>query len=246
MQQIKRQLRFVRLLHKGGAVEQCGQLMRVVVGQEKASLEEHVVKALKSQGVLCIQNGALATTTEAPHWMRRQKLWLADPNQTAPIVSNAKRSGKQLPIIGNGQLNRLCKSGGKQGGLLTQDHILTASRLERLIERAMLTPQITRDYQQLSQTLGQSRGSGQADISDMAADARKELSQLYDQLPPDCINALVDLCGFGKGLQDVEASRNWPRRSAKLVAKIGLDQLGAIWGIGELATPNHLRRNGSR
>lgn len=242
MKQIKRQLKFVRLLHKGGRLEPCGQLIRVTDGQNTASLEIHMVKALASHGVLCFRGGTWQTTTEAAHWMRRQKLWLADPSQALPSKSTQPHNPNQLPIIGNGQLNRLCKSDGSKGGLLSQDHILTANRLERLIERAMLTPQITRDYQQLSQTMGQSKGGGQADISDMAADARKELAQLFDQLPPDCINVLVDICGFGKGLQEIEASRNWPRRSAKLVAKIGLDQLGAIWGIGELATQSPARR----
>lgn len=244
MRLIKRQLKFVRLLHKGGQVHQCGQLVRVSDGAQKASLEPQCLRALISQGVLQGTGTHLSTTKEAAHWMRRQKLWLANPNPQQQSPDQCEPSGTALPIVGNGQLNRLCRSTNKSGGLLSPDHILAANRLERLVERAMLTPQITRDYSQLNATLGQSKSHGQNDISDMAADARKELARLYAQLPADCINLLVDVCGFSKGLQEVEANRNWPRRSAKLVAKIGLDQLGAIWGIGELAVPNHWRRKG--
>ncbi len=174
--------------------------------------------------------------------MRRQKLWLMS-SQSPAVPGRCKQpTEEKLPIVGNGQLNRMCNSRGPHGGLLTEDHIWAANRLERLVERAMLTPQITRDYCRLNTALGQTRSAGQNDISDMAADARKELASLYDQLPADCINLLVDVCGFSKGLQEVETSRKWPRRSAKLVAKIGLDQLGAIWGIGQLTIADRRRK----
>ncbi|MCF4097913.1 DUF6456 domain-containing protein [Maritalea mediterranea] len=244
MQQIRRQLKFVRLLHRGGAAQKYGHLVRVIDKTQKASLDSQAVAALVSQGVLRQQNDRLLTTSEAPHWMRRQKLMLADLQQTTGSPTYKSTKNLDLPLVGNGQLNRLCDRKSVGGGRLTPDHILVANRLEHLIERAMLTPQITRNYEQLSLSLGQSRGYGSADISDMAADARKQLAQLYQLLPTDCMNVLVDICGFAKGLQEIEASRNWPRRSAKLVVKIGLDQLGAIWGIGDLAPQGRMRGNG--
>lgn len=241
MQQIKRQVRFVSLLHKGGQVEECGQLHRVHHRAQKATLEAHIVDALISQGVLQRRKQVLQTTSDAPNWLRRQKLWLAQPDPSTPQMDAVQSDPTKLPQVGNGQLNRLFSHNAKKA-ILSADHILAAHRLERLIERAMLMPKITRDYRDLSMSLGQSKGSGQHDISDMAADARKELARLYQQLPPDCMSALMDICGFGKGLQEIEATRNWPRRSAKLVVKIGLDQLGAIWGIGELASPHRIRQ----
>lgn len=242
MQQIKRQVRFVSLLHKGGRIETCGKLLRVYCGTQKATLEAHIVTALISQGVLQNRQQMLQTTNEAPNWLRRQKLWLAQPDNVSQREPAAQSDPKKLPQIGNGQLNRLFSHNASKA-ILSADHILAAHRLERLIERAMLMPKVTRDYSDFNLTQGQPKTSGQHEISDMAADARKELTRLYQKLPPDCMNALVDVCGFGKGFQEIEATHNWPRRSAKLVVKIGLDQLGAIWGIGELATPhrsNHI------
>ncbi len=56
MRQIKRQLRFVRLLHKAGKIQRAGDYYRVSNGLETASLESQYLKALVSQGVLA-QNG---------------------------------------------------------------------------------------------------------------------------------------------------------------------------------------------
>lgn len=88
-----------------------------------------------------------------------------------------------------------------------------------------------------------SRGAGHAgEIGDMAADARKALAGLYRQLPRDCAEVVLDVCGFSKGLQQIETERGWPRRSAKLVLRIGLDRLAEVYGIGEVAVGAEVRR----
>ncbi len=42
---------------------------------------------------------------------------------------------------------------------------------------------------------------------------------------------LIDACAFETGLQEIEQARGWPRRSAKLVLRIGLDQLAREMGL---------------
>ncbi len=77
--------------------------------------------------------------------------------------------------------------------------------------------------------------SPQVDIADTAAEARQRLGKLAGRLPADCWGVLIDVCVYDKGLQQIEQERGWPRRSAKLVLRIGLEQLAGLWGLTNVA-----------
>jgi hypothetical protein len=118
---------------------------------------------------------------------------------------------------------------------LSPHHVEAAKRLTRLFDRASLRQRVTMSY---DPTRSGRRGAGapaQGEIADSAADARARLGKLAGQMPRDCWDVLTDVCAFDKGLQDIEASRDWPRRGAKLVLRIGLEQLGVAFGLGASA-----------
>lgn len=119
---------------------------------------------------------------------------------------------------------------GSAAALLAH-HRLAAQKLERLFARAMLGPRVTLSYDPTR--TGSSRGQrhGAAEISDSAAEARRQLNLLAGALPQECWGVMVDVYALGLGLQQVETARRWPRRSAKLVLRIGLDQLAARFGL---------------
>jgi len=77
--------------------------------------------------------------------------------------------------------------------------------------------------------------AGCNDVSDMAMDARLEIDRALSMLPTDCAGVVIDVCGYEKGLQQVERERGWPRRSAKLVLRIGLEQLARHFGFSQVA-----------
>lgn len=62
------------------------------------------------------------------------------------------------------------------------------------------------------------------------------LNDLYTVLPADCAAVVIDVCCYDKGLQAIEAERGWPRRSAKLVLRIGLDRLAEHFGLSAATT----------
>ena len=63
-----------------------------------------------------------------------------------------------------------------------------------------------------------------------AIDARKHLANMAALMPADCWAVLFDICGLDRGLQDVEAERDWPRRGGKLVLRIALSHLAMHYG----------------
>jgi hypothetical protein len=103
------------------------------------------------------------------------------------------------------------------------------------VERAQLRQRVTMSYDS-ARTAGGKGASGAGELGDMAVDARRLLAELPRILPRDCADVVLDVCGLLKGLQDVEQERGWPRRSAKLVLRIGLDQLARHYGLDPAAT----------
>lgn len=125
---------------------------------------------------------------------------------------------------------------GDGQSFLLPHHMAAAARLERLIERACLAPRLTMSYDPARVSSGDRTGRGAPDASDAAADARRKLNLLADAMPADCWGVMFDVCGLGMGLQAVETERRWPRRSAKLVLRIGLEHLARVLGLTAQAT----------
>lgn len=119
---------------------------------------------------------------------------------------------------------------------LAPHHLAAASRFEQLVRRAQLAPRVTMSYDPTQFGGGRGAGNGVEAASDGAADARLKLSRLAAALPADCWGVVFDVCGLGKGLQLIETERRWPRRSAKLVLRIGLDQVAAQFGLSAHAS----------
>ncbi|UXN73482.1 DUF6456 domain-containing protein [Devosia sp. A8/3-2] len=138
-----------------------------------------------------------------------------------------------MPVIEQSDdavLVRLAASKEADGSpFLAPHHVAAANRLAKLVERSRLSPRVTMSYD--ASRIGRSGGNGVGDASDSAADARQRLNKMAALLPADCWGVVFDVCGLGKGLQLIETERRWPRRSAKLVLRIGLEQLAGIMGL---------------
>lgn len=118
---------------------------------------------------------------------------------------------------------------GRAADFLDPHHLEAAARLGRLFERAQLRQRVTMRYDPVH--LGGERGAAPGEIADLAAAARSRLGRVANNLPRECWGVLVDTCLYDKGLQQIEAERGWPRRSAKLVLRIGLDHVAALLGL---------------
>ncbi|HWJ87658.1 MAG TPA: DUF6456 domain-containing protein [Pelagibacterium sp.] len=132
-------------------------------------------------------------------------------------------------VLKNDTLRSLARHKAGLPGFLQPHHLEAGQRIQVLFERSQLQPRTTMYY---GPRVGGNRGgAGAHDIGDMAADARRKLAEIWKLLPSDCAGVLIDVCGFDKGLQQVEVERRWPRRSAKLVLRIGLEAAARHFGL---------------
>lgn len=127
---------------------------------------------------------------------------------------------------------------GGAAGFLAPHQVEAGRQLAQLFERAMIRQRVTMSYDP-TRIGGRTAGSGQAGVTDMASAARKRLAQDAVRLPRDCWDLLVEVCCYDKGLQQIETERRWPRRSAKLVLRIALEQLARTRGLEEAAAGRH-------
>jgi hypothetical protein len=208
---------FIRALLKEGEATVGGA---AALAGELALLARAGVRDI--EGDICPPNSLTAS------WLRRALL-----DRAAPRASRKK--SRRVPAAAH--LNRnespLSRLISADSDFLSSHHVEAGERVRWLVERAHLQQRVTMSYSPLPVSQGYSGSAG--DVSDMAIDARRRVSEIYGMLPRDCAGAVVDICGFLKGLHQVESERGWPRRSAKIVLRIGLDQLAQHYGMGEVA-----------
>lgn len=117
---------------------------------------------------------------------------------------------------------------------LSEKMVASGDRLRSDFTRAHLSPSITSDWARIEQQTGKSgsvAGHGSGDLSDSAIDARQRFERAVQDLGPEMSGVAIDVCCFLKGLGEVEKSRGWPKRSAKLVLRLGLYQLARHYGM---------------
>ncbi|MGN6488041.1 MAG: DUF6456 domain-containing protein [Devosia sp.] len=225
-------LRFVRALLAAGEATRQGDGYSVVTAAGAAVLAADEARALQAAGVLGGDARRVTALPGTAQWLKRQLLEAdAFAAQHREVVAGA--DGTVLNLA-ESPLARLASAAGGEPAFLASHQVEAGERVRRLVERARLNPRVTMSYAAAHVAGG--RGAAHAgEMTDMAADARRQLARIHADLPRDCADVVLDVCGLEKGLQQVESERGWPRRSAKLVLRIGLDRLAEVWGIGAVA-----------
>ena len=228
--------RFARSLLQGASATRTGERYVAADGRSASARD---VAALISAGVLDGDSLGCRANTETAGWLRRMQLE-RDAFAAQHRVPGPTRRGGPDVNLAESPLARLAGGPGPDGGYLERHHVEAGERVRRLVDRARLQPRLTMSYAASNAVGGTHNGA--ADIPDLAADARKALAELHRVLPRDCAGVVLDVCGLLKGLQQVERERGWPRRSAKLVLRIGLEHLAQHYGLAPVAVGAESRR----
>lgn len=192
-----------------------------------ASLDE--VQALVAAG-LCVwtsQGGAprLALAAAQP---AQGPLEAARPRLEA---RRAEGGPARLVDVAESPLAWLARRRGKAGeALLGAAAFEAGERLRRDLELARMLPKVTQSW--AAPTGGGGRPGEATEVSVAAGQrARKALASVGGEMA----GLLLDVCGFLKGLETVEAERGWPRRSGKIVLRIALERLAEHYGLSAQA-----------
>lgn len=128
----------------------------------------------------------------------------------------------------------LARRKGRDGQALIDAAAFAAGeRFRRDFTLAGLQPRITSDWS--SPVTGAAPGDRGMHITDLMIAARQRLNAALDALGPDFGALIIDVCGFLKGLETVEAEHGWPARSAKVVLGMALNRLAAHYGLASQA-----------
>jgi hypothetical protein len=215
-------LRFVRAVLAGA------EIRRSEDGVEAAGVQlaNEALRALVVHGVLGDDGRPLAP---ARGWVRRQMLD-EDAFAAQHRVEMVSPEGLRLNL----EESPLARLASGSEPFLDRHQVEAGERIRKLCERARLQPRVTMSYS-AAHTASRKGVSHAADLTDIAAEARRHLADLHRALPDDCASVVFDVCGLLKGLQQVESERQWPRRSAKLVLRIGLEQAAKHFGLSAVA-----------
>lgn len=108
---------------------------------------------------------------------------------------------------------------------LERAELAAGEKLRADFEQALLQPRVTASWDLSHRAKSGGGGNAAADLADRALAARDRVNAAIEAVGPDLGGALVDVCCYLKGLEQVERERLWPRRSAKLMLKTALAML---------------------
>jgi len=149
---------------------------------------------------------------------------IEDSNRTWQVTTNAKES----------PLAWLATRKDRKGKSMIEKHQFAAGeRLRADYEKALLAPQTTRNWDRMALARSTQKGAPADGLapSEAAWDAKKRITQAIKVVGPELSGVLIDVCCEQLGLEDCEKRNDLPKRSGKIILRMGLNQLARHYGF---------------
>jgi hypothetical protein len=104
-------------------------------------------------------------------------------------------------------------------------------RLRRDLTVATMLPSVTSRWDGLRSLTRGGANFDPAGASDAAIAARQRVTAALRAVGADLADLLLDVCGFLKGLEQIERERGWPPRSGKIIVNLALARLADHYGL---------------
>ena len=148
--------------------------------------------------------------------------------------------GAETVVVNNAEspLAMLARRKNRNGlRFLSAPEFRAGERLRSDYSRGHLMPSLGMNWGSVRGSSGQGARdvNGIAELTDAALAARQRVEKAIEAVGPELAGVLIDVCCFLKGLEQVEAERAWPARSAKIILKSALSALARHY------EPKHLQ-----
>lgn len=203
-----------------------------------------------------VMSGAVTCTTETgrPRFriseagraaLFRQECARRDPSEDAPFARQHRvmgehavtEEGRRVSLRVNLRDNPLALLARQRDsfarGYIGPAAIQAGDRLARDMELGRIEPKMGINWQ----AIGAEHGSngGRLSLPEIAMEARTRIRHALHAVGPDHAGILMDLCGFSKGLEQIERERGLPVRSGKVWVGLALRALARHYGLADEA-----------
>lgn len=198
-----------------------------------------LLKALLSDGAVeAVAAGRYGISAAGHARLRRMATPGEAPFRDSQLDVATAAEGRSVNM-GESPLLWLFRRGGRAGGgLIGPAEFAAGERLRSEITLGALMPRLTANWDRLPASAA---GTGLTAGEALTA-ARQRVNAALEAVGPEFSGLLLDVCGFLKGLDQVERERGWPARSAKVVLALGLARLARHYGLANSATGVSSRR----
>lgn len=189
------------------------------------------------EGRAHLQRGAaLKTGTLAlgvSPFVAQHKSLILEEEKPSKTMAKAPLARLRLRDENESPLSRLAQRKDKSGKtLIIQTQFQAGERLRADLTIAAMLPRTSANWNALG---GGQGGAGQMHPTDMMLAASQRAQNALTAVGTEFSGVLMDVCGFLKGLEQIEAERSWPARSGKLILSMALNALAKHYGLGEQA-----------